>query len=103
MVMPTNPLTNWLTHEIKFQSSKSKDLNGDAFRLPFLCAIPELSTPSTNSASAGSHQTLPFPVQTPSAEPPKIPISFIALIKFPAFTPSIRCLLRPYQARVDYG
>lgn len=76
-----NPLIDWVTHEITFRTSKSKDSIGDAPRSPLPRAIPELSTPSTNPATSGPSQTSLPSAQAPSAEllaaAAKISISFV--------------------------
>ena len=73
-----NPSINWVTHEITFRSSLSKDANGDALRSPLPRALPdpELSTPSRKPATAASSGAPP-PSDDLLAAAAKISVSMI--------------------------
>lgn len=76
-----NPSIDWVTHDITFRTASSSIPPGDASILSPPRAFPELSVPSSNTASAGSHNASLPPEPAPSAElraaAARIPISFI--------------------------
>ena len=63
-----NPTINWVTHQLTFRSSLPIASNGDALRSPIPRAIPELSTPTSNSVPAGPHKPSLPPLQDPPAD-----------------------------------
>jgi len=84
-----NPLIDWVTHEIEFRTASTSSPFDDN-RSSFPHAIHELSVPSSNPATAGSHADLLHPEPSPSAKlraaAARIPISFVRASALPFFS-----------------